>query len=212
MQSWSVAFCSKSPRLIRLPILSKIYRCWTVYGRSWRVVCLPITFWFGSLTSAVLYIYYDILFMATGESFHQVLIKDVDTQIAFYSSNIATNVFSTCMTIRSVLFFDLTEFATGAIIYRILGVANASGNRPKRLHNVARILVESGILYTSAAIFNLIGVTLYNLYLNTSGGGAVAVAVSYVAFVIVCHPRLFLVTHDLRFRTTLWLVSRSTPF
>jgi hypothetical protein len=42
------------------------------------------------------------------------------------------------------------------------------------------------------------------------GNGAFVVLA--VADSIVCHPRSFLATYDLRFRTILWLVSHSTSF
>jgi hypothetical protein len=123
-----------------------IYRCWTVYNYSWRVVCLPIIFWFGSLICAVLILYYYwVLAVATGDSstLTRMLVRVLHAEIGFYSSNIATNLFSTC-----------------AIIYRIIRVANASRNRSKRLYNTARILAESGILYTSMTVFCLIGLIL----------------------------------------------------
>ena len=96
---------------------------------------------------------------------------------------------------------------TGAIIYRILRVVKASGNRPKRLHNTARILAESGILYTSITVVNLI---ILILQLNVHYLG-LAVA-DVVTNAVVCHPRSFPATHDLRFRAILWLVSLSTSF
>src|ERR1700759_4000317 len=100
MQFWSVAFCCKSLRSMKFTMPSKIYRCWTVYGHSWRVVLLPIIFWFGSLTCAVLVVYYDCLTALAGEDSSTIagiiefLLAD-DTLIGFYSSNIATNLFVT---------------------------------------------------------------------------------------------------------------------
>jgi len=69
----------------------------------------------------------------------------LDLQNGFFAGNIATNIFSTC-----------------AIIYRILHVANASGCTSKRLYNAARILAESGLLYTLTTVFLLIGIILGN--------------------------------------------------
>jgi len=70
-------------------------------------------------------------------------VRYLDTVSGFYAGDIATNLYS-----------------TSAIIYRILRVTNASVNSPKRLNNTVRILAESGILYTSMTILNLIGITL----------------------------------------------------
>ena len=79
-------------------MLSKIYRCWTVYGNSWRVVCLPMIFWFGTLTCAILNVYYDYLTsVATDDSrIEWGLVRGLDALTAFYSANIATNLYSTC--------------------------------------------------------------------------------------------------------------------
>jgi len=79
----------------------KIYRCWTVYGHSWRVVWLPIVLWLGSLTSLVLVTYSDSqLFVGTtpDPGTKGLLSHLNDTVTGFYSTNIATNLFSTGMT------------------------------------------------------------------------------------------------------------------
>ena len=85
---------------MRLTMLSKIYRCWTVYGHPWRVVWLPIILWLGSLTCAVLIVCFDHLLSvaATQEEFTRLLSLYDDAITAFYSINIATNLFSTGMT------------------------------------------------------------------------------------------------------------------
>ena len=92
-----------------LTMLSKIYRCWMVYGHSRRVVYLPIIFWFGSLTCIALYIYYDILFVTATDGSSRsgrAFVEEANTVIGFYCCNIATNLFSTCMD-NSVLFFEI---------------------------------------------------------------------------------------------------------
>ena len=146
-------------------MLSKVYCCWIVYGRSWRVVCLPIVFWPGSLTCAVLSVYYDVRssLITDANSAWRAFFKLFDMTTVFFSCNIATNLFSTCMTTLFCLnCFVIQQVATGAIIYQILRVANASGNRSKRLYNTARILAESGILYTSMTVFHLFNWTHYH--------------------------------------------------
>ena len=75
-----------------------------VYGRSWRVVCLPVILWFGSLICTVLVVYYEILYATSVttqdySSASRAYTKAADTTIGIFSSNIATNVFSTGMTI-----------------------------------------------------------------------------------------------------------------
>ena len=78
-------------------MLFKVYRCWTVHGQSWRAVWLPIVFWLGALTCAVLSTYYDyygLAAVATEEIERFLRLSDGAT-IGFFSSNIATNLFST---------------------------------------------------------------------------------------------------------------------
>jgi hypothetical protein len=84
---------------MRFTMLSKIYRCWTVYDHSWRVVCLPTIFWLGSLTCVVLVIYFNNLLSVTvkWEEFTRRVPLFEDGITAFYSTNIATNLFSTGM-------------------------------------------------------------------------------------------------------------------
>ena len=86
--------------LLWLTVPSKIYRCWTVYGYSWRVVWLPIIFWLGSLTCAILMLYADIFGTAetTKRIRHKSAVLNFDAGIGFYSINIVTNLFTTGMT------------------------------------------------------------------------------------------------------------------
>jgi hypothetical protein len=80
-------------------MLSKIYRCWTVYGHSWRVVWLPIILWLASSTCAVLVIYSaSQLLVGPGPEITRLEYLLNDAIAVFYSINIATNLFSTGMT------------------------------------------------------------------------------------------------------------------
>jgi hypothetical protein len=82
-------------------MLSKIYRCWAVYGHSWRVVWLPIILWLGSLTCAILAAYWDFLLVLEATQDPEIARRQspfYDATTAFYSINIATNLFSTGMT------------------------------------------------------------------------------------------------------------------
>jgi hypothetical protein len=82
-------------------MLSKMYRCWAVYGHSWRVVWLPIMLWLGSLTCAVLAARWDFLSAVEATQDPEAASRQslfYDPITAFYSINIATNLFSTGMT------------------------------------------------------------------------------------------------------------------
>ena len=172
-------------------MLLKVYRCWTVYGQSWRIMWLPIMFWLGSLTCTFLTTYYD--HCGFTEEIERFLSIFDGATIGFYSSNIATNLFSTGT--ASLFCFVIWQVAIGAIIYRIIRVANASGNHPKRLHNTARILGESGTLYTLTTVFVLIAsafiIHFYGRGLTSIWDMSVALG---VLDAVVCHPQSFLAT------------------
>jgi len=189
-----------------------IYRCWAVYGHSWRIVCLPIIFWLGSFAFAVLIICESHLLALEKKedstTIKRHFVKYIDDVIGLATTIIATNLFSTC-----------------AIIYRILSVANASGNRPRRLHNIARIIAESGILYTSTAVFTLIGSILAikpdsgrELFSGISGmiSNSMAGITFDIILIRVCQDRLRLTdsyadTGDTNSNGTLSVLRFSTP-
>ncbi|KAM6499921.1 hypothetical protein JOM56_005429 [Amanita muscaria] len=118
-----------------------IYRCWIVYEKSWRVICVPVTFWFASLACSTLFFYYEeqSLFVANGASPNAAQIG-WKALTGLYACNIATSIYTTT-----------------AIIYRIRYMTKTSGGNSKRLNYIMLILAESGILYTSMTVFCLIG-------------------------------------------------------
>ncbi|KIL56988.1 hypothetical protein M378DRAFT_16570 [Amanita muscaria Koide BX008] len=105
-----------------------IYRCWVVYVKSWRMILPLLVLWLADIIFA-------ILFLAEHAGWTPQL------WIGFYACNIIINI-----------------YATTAIIYRIIRVVEGTGKNPRRgaLFTTARILIESGLLYTSASILNLI--------------------------------------------------------
>ncbi|KAF8622792.1 hypothetical protein AX15_006722 [Amanita polypyramis BW_CC] len=124
-----------------------IYRCWVVYGRSYKIICLPILFWISSvaLTTYAIYLYAVTLTLeaADQETLYKVSILVAKIWDGFFSCNIATNI-----------------YATTAIVYRIVQVTKNSVLGSGRLHRTWRIIAESGVLYTTATIINLIGASL----------------------------------------------------
>ncbi|KIL56447.1 hypothetical protein M378DRAFT_89300 [Amanita muscaria Koide BX008] len=117
-----------------------IYRCWIVYGNSWRVICVPVTFCIGSLACSALSSYYG---MYSGKLDFSAVQSEEKALIGLYVCNIATTIYTTT-----------------AIIYRIWYTTKTSGGSPKRLNYIMRILAESGILYTCTIIFRLAGAVL----------------------------------------------------
>ncbi|KAM6499108.1 hypothetical protein JOM56_004616 [Amanita muscaria] len=113
-----------------------IYRCWMVHARSWRTICVPVTFWLGLLAGSALSFYYQ------GKGQHRQKIATASITVG-YVCNIATTIYTTT-----------------AIIYRIRRTTKASRSSPKRLTYIMRILAESGILYTSTSVLSLVASVL----------------------------------------------------
>lgn len=104
-----------------------IYRCWVVYGGSWRAIFTPVLLWLAALSCSVLVICSQLI-VGWESRFYRLW-------VVFYCSNILTNV-----------------YATAAIIYRIVQVAS---HRQSGLHQISRILLESGFLYVLTSSMNL---------------------------------------------------------
>ncbi|KAM6499791.1 hypothetical protein JOM56_005299, partial [Amanita muscaria] len=138
-----------------------IYRCWVVYAKSWRVICVPVIFWLASLACSVLESYYSGLYYK-GQS-HEAFPIAVNALIGLYACNIA-----------------ITVYTTAAIIYRILSSRRNSGGNHKRLNYAMRILAESGVLYTTMIIFSLVG-TWYNntTWVETLGISSISDAMAF---------------------------------
>ncbi|KIL57763.1 hypothetical protein M378DRAFT_171348 [Amanita muscaria Koide BX008] len=121
-----------------------IYRCWIVYGKSWRVICVPVTFWLGSLACSTSSSYYALLDLSSqGQDDNTPQIEEMALNVGIHVCNMATTIYTTT-----------------AIIYRIWYTTKTRGNASKRLNYVVRILVESGIIYTCTIIFRLAGTVL----------------------------------------------------
>ena len=97
----------------------------------------------------------------------------------FFGCNIVTNVYSTSAVPMACVDNCRSDPSAGAITYRILRVAKDCGHGQRRLRNTARILADSGFLYTSVTIFYVISLLLGN---ETSG----RYAFQYMLGDIVC--------------------------
>ncbi|KIL59641.1 hypothetical protein M378DRAFT_14671 [Amanita muscaria Koide BX008] len=139
-----------------------IYRCWVVYGYSWKIVLLPLFLWISSvvLSSYDLSLY--VLDLNTTDPDTAARINVLSLQIwdGFFACNIAINI-----------------YATTAIVYRIVSVMKDSINPSNRLSQTWRIIAESGALYTISTIVNLVATVLigndamnnsYNLFQLTA--------------------------------------------
>ncbi|KAJ7036754.1 hypothetical protein C8F04DRAFT_1394021 [Mycena alexandri] len=126
-----------------------IYRCWVVYGRSWRIVAFPILLWIGGAVCTVTNIVLEARLhsdaLVTSKSLRPVI-------ISFWVLTIVLNILTTGMLVFRIWKVD-RESARFA--YR---TASSSGitTRPSRLKQAMRIIVESGLLYTTVALITFI--------------------------------------------------------
>ncbi|KIL57852.1 hypothetical protein M378DRAFT_171232 [Amanita muscaria Koide BX008] len=120
-----------------------IYRCWIVYAKSWRVIFVPVIFWFASLACSALFIYYKTLAYQGQNIPIKIFQNEERTITGVYGCNVA-----------------ITIYTTAAIVYRIWYTRKTSYGNPRRLNYTMRILAESGILYTFTLLFSLTGALL----------------------------------------------------
>jgi len=111
-----------------------IYRCWSVYGKKWRIICLPLVLWACNIICPVLLVPVYITHQPTssGISWSSPWMHALQV---FYAFN-----------------FSINLYATVAIVYRIRSVAGASNTRSSPLHNVCRTVAGTGIMYTFTSL------------------------------------------------------------
>ncbi|PPQ64865.1 hypothetical protein CVT26_002583 [Gymnopilus dilepis] len=139
-----------------------IYRCWIIYGRSWRVITLPVVLWFGCLGASL----WIVVIEAGLRS--NALISSEQIQPAgstFWAISPALNILTTGLLAWRILTVDKSNKRYSVSSNR----AGIKGN--STLQTVVRIIVESGLLYTVVAIINFISwITRNNLMLYVIGG------------------------------------------
>ncbi|KAK0495212.1 hypothetical protein EDD18DRAFT_266414 [Armillaria luteobubalina] len=116
-----------------------IWRCWIVWGRSWRVVLIPIACTTLATASRGIVAYYDTLESLASESPRALLLEEAVNWAVLYSSLVMATLL----------------WCTILIIYRILRVGGAAG----RIHvyqRVIEMLVESALLYSAVIVVLLV--------------------------------------------------------
>ncbi|KIL59190.1 hypothetical protein M378DRAFT_131686 [Amanita muscaria Koide BX008] len=104
-----------------------VYRCWIVYYTSWRAIFFPLIL---LLSNVAIFIISFAYATTTGD-------LNMRLAEAFYSCNIAINL-----------------YATSAIIYQILRVTKRS-SRSSDFYEICRILAECGLPYMCTSVFAL---------------------------------------------------------
>ncbi|KAJ7578285.1 hypothetical protein C8J56DRAFT_797941 [Mycena floridula] len=114
-----------------------IYRCWVVYYRRYLIIVLPALLWIADSACAIVLLW----LQATVNAKSLVNESKVEPMLKAYMA----------------LSIPVNMFATSMIVFRIWSVdrANAKFHKSTRrttLQGIIRIVVESGLLYTAAAI------------------------------------------------------------
>jgi len=125
-----------------------IYRCWVVYGYSWKIVILPLFLWVSSvcLSSYDLSLYALALNTTDDDTAARLGLLVLQIWDGFFACNIAINI-----------------YATTAIVYRIVSITRISHIPSTRLSQTWRIIAESGALYTLSTVVNLVATVLVGL-------------------------------------------------
>ncbi|KAM6499959.1 hypothetical protein JOM56_005467 [Amanita muscaria] len=74
-----------------------IYRCWIVYAKSWRVIFVPIIFWFASLACSALFVYYKTLAYQGQNIPIKIFQNEERTITGIYGCNVAITIYTTSM-------------------------------------------------------------------------------------------------------------------
>ncbi|KAF8330670.1 hypothetical protein F5887DRAFT_78613 [Amanita rubescens] len=131
-----------------------IFRCWTVYNRSWRIAILPLLLLLYNISSLVIMMYCGTTFLLTGNEDPISLYDQIYNMLyAYYATTIAINI-----------------YATSAITFYIWRHCRLS----RRLARFAiRVIAESGLLYTLTSI-----AAFCSLFPNFPGGFSIASAIN----------------------------------
>ncbi|KAF9484174.1 hypothetical protein BDN70DRAFT_181315 [Pholiota conissans] len=125
-----------------------IYRCWHVYGRRGRIVLFPIVLWFGALAVTICMLW---------AGFEKLRIHSATPSLNRFVQLVCT--------VFWVITIVLNIYATGMIVFRICQVDKMKhsvepsrisekehhSERPARLQEVVRIVVDSGLMYTATS-------------------------------------------------------------
>ncbi|KAJ6566306.1 hypothetical protein B0H19DRAFT_871660, partial [Mycena capillaripes] len=117
-----------------------IYRCWIVYGRSWIAIIVPVILAIAGLVCIALSIFLEVTLPAASQfdtSYKQVVVST-------WALTICINVVTTSLILFRI--WSVDRLNVGLISQNS---APRSANSP--YHNAKRIIIESGLLYTTMA-------------------------------------------------------------
>jgi len=122
-----------------------IYRAWMVWEQRWPIVAMNILIWLSTLVTSIRILQLQITWMGQPE------------KMQYLVDMVAWSLATQCLTLVQ------TVAATSIIVVRLWKVDRAAAQyRDTSLLPVVRILVESGMLYTSLMLVNVIVTSLVN--------------------------------------------------
>lgn len=157
---------------------NQIYRCWVVWVRNYYVTILPLLLYFANFTCAIVITWKEL--NANAASVVEIS-SEKPWFFAITALTIPLNVITTSTSLSSR---DLCSMRPGFIVFRIWSIDRRNwrhfprGARPTSLNNVMRIIIESGLLYTTSAIIS------FCTYIANSN--AFYIATSLARFILFC--------------------------
>jgi len=122
-----------------------VYRAWMVWEKRWPVVAFNILVWLATLVTSIRIVQLQILWIQQPE------------EVQYLLDMVTWSLATQCLTLAQ------TTTATGLIVFRLWRVDRAASQyKDTSLLPVVRILVESGVLYTSLMLVNVVVTSLVN--------------------------------------------------
>ncbi|KIJ46937.1 hypothetical protein M422DRAFT_206169 [Sphaerobolus stellatus SS14] len=149
-----------------------VYRCWVIYGRSWKVVAIPLILWLGDIACAIGVIRLEAILHQRTTT---VTAADLTPWISsFWSLTISLNIITTGLLIARL--WKIDGFSRIFPHHRGL-------QRSSNIRGAMRNIMESGLLYTVTACITFI------VYESHSNGvlaiAAIGIQVIGIAFNLI---------------------------
>ncbi|KAM6499056.1 hypothetical protein JOM56_004564 [Amanita muscaria] len=117
-----------------------IYRCWEIYGKNWRLICVPCVFWFASIVLTIV----DIVLRATRLS------KMTENDVFDPSKFSWIWAAFICLTIV------ITIYCSWFILHHFIRTSSVTKHKLVWLHRTCLLISEAGLVYTATGPLNLI--------------------------------------------------------
>ncbi|KAJ3817579.1 hypothetical protein F5880DRAFT_1438508, partial [Lentinula raphanica] len=143
-----------------------VYRCWVVYNHSIAVVVLPILLWLGSFATSIFIIYLEASAKNPKALLTGGLSQITPSITASWSMSLANNIITTGLIVYRIWRVDRSNTQNGIwqgqettmSIQRSDQFSSHTKRRKRtsKLQEVIRIIIESGMMYTTIALISFI--------------------------------------------------------